>query len=347
MSERQLTHSKDETRRAAQPASGSPLPSEILPKNQGTNSVRGTWPSEGEAGRHMPLQAGGEEGTSSPESILQRLERIAAQARQYPDMQFTTLAHLLDVALLERAFWSLNPESAPGVDRVTWRHYKRNLETNLEDLHERLKSQTYFPQPVQRQWIPKSNGKLRALGLPALEDKVVAKAMALLLEQIYEQDFKDFSHGFRPGRSCHQASHQVRQDLLKLGITCVIDCDISSFFDNLQHDVLLSLLRKRVNDGSLLRLIKLMLETGIMDGKELVFPEKGSPQGSVISPLLANVYLHEVLDTWFAEVVTAHCTGKVVLLCGVADYVELNPAYFGVFLMIFHLSERSGADCCT
>jgi group II intron reverse transcriptase/maturase len=321
MAERKLTKRKDEARRVAQPASGSSAPSEVLPENQGTTSVRGTWPSEGEAGRHIPLQAGAEEGTSSPESILQRLERIAAQARQYPDMQFTTLAHLLDVAMLERAFWSLNCESASGVDRVRWTDYKRDLETNLEDLHERLKSKTYFPQPVRRQWIPKSNGKLRPLGLPALEDKVVAKAVALLLEQIYEQDFKDFSYGFRPGRSCHQASHQVRQDLLKLGITCVIDCDISSFFDNLQHDTLLSLLRKRVDDGSLLRLIKLMLEAGIMDGKELVFPEKGSPQGSVISPLLANAYLHEVLDTWFAEVVTAHCTGKVVLVRYADDFI--------------------------
>jgi group II intron reverse transcriptase/maturase len=321
MAERKHTNGKDEDRRAARPASGSSAPSEVLSKHQGTNSVRGTWTSEGDAGRHMPLQAGAGEGTSSPESILHRLERIAAQARQYPDMQFTTLAHLLDVAMLERAFWSLNPGSAPGVDRVTWQKYQRNLETNLEDLHERLKSKTYSPQPVKRQWIPKSNGKLRPLGLPALKDKVVAKAVALLLEQIYEQDFKDFSYGFRPGRSCHQASHQVRQDLLKLGITCVIDCDISSFFDNLQHDVLLSFLRKRVNDGSVLRLIKLMLEAGIMDGKELVFPEKGSPQGSVISPLLANVYLHEVLDTWFAEVVQAHCTGKVVLIRYADDFI--------------------------
>ena len=252
---------------------------------------------------------------------MQRLERIAAQARDYPEMQFTTLAHLLDVALLERAYWSLNPKSAPGVDRVTWRKYQRNLDTNLEDLHTRLKSQTYHPQPVKRRWILKSPGKFRPLGLSALEDKVVAKAVALLLEQIYEQDFLDFSHGFRPNHSCHQASHQVRQELLKLGITCVIDCDLRSFFDNLQHDVLLSLLRKRVNDGSLLRLIKRMLEAGIMDGKELVFPEKGSPQGSVISPLLANVYLHEVLDKWFAEVVTAHCTGKVVLIRYADDFI--------------------------
>ena len=321
MTDRKLTNRQDATRRQAPPASGASLPSSDPSKRQGTNSVHGTCTSEGEAGRHSPLQARLDKGTSSSESILQRLERIAAQAREYPEMQFTTLAHLLDVALLERAYWSLNPKSAPGVDRVTWRKYQRNLDTNLEDLHTRLKSQTYHPQPVKRRWILKSPGKFRPLGLSALEDKVVAKAVALLLEQIYEQDFLDFSHGFRPNHSCHKASHQVRQELLKLGITCVIDCDLRSFFDNLRHDVLLSLLRKRVNDGSLLRLIKRMLEAGIMDGKELVFPEKGSPQGSVISPLLANVYLHEVLDKWFAQVVTAHCTGKVVLIRYADDFI--------------------------
>ena len=127
MAERKLTTSKDETHRAAPPASGSSAPSEVLSQKQGTNSVRGTCSSEGEAGRHLLLQAGSEEGTSSSKSILHRLERIAAQARQYPDMQFTTLAHLLDEAMLERAFWSLKPDSAPGVDRVTWHDYKRNL----------------------------------------------------------------------------------------------------------------------------------------------------------------------------------------------------------------------------
>jgi len=321
MAEPKLTERKDETCRTARPAVGSLLPSEVLSKPQGTNSVRGTWTSEGEAGRHLPLQAETESRTLSREPILQRLERIATQARQYPDMQFTTLAHLLDVPMLERAFWSLNPRSVAGVDRVTWRDYQRNLETNLEDLHERLKNRTYVPQPVQRKWIPKSNGKLRPLGLPALEDKVVGKAVALLLEQIYEEDFYDFSHGFRPGHSCHEALHQMRDALLGMGIRSVIDCDISSFFDNLRHDILLSLLRQRVNDRSLLRLTKLMLEAGIMDGKELVFPEKGSPQGSVISPLLANVYLHYVLDTWFAEVVAAHCTGKVVLIRYADDFI--------------------------
>ena len=288
--------------------------------SQGTNSVRGTWSSEGEAGRHLRSSAE-EAGTSSPEPILTRLDRIATQAREYPDMAFTTLAHLLDVPLLERAFWSLNPNSAPGADRVTWRQYQQDLATNLEGLHEKLVSRTYTPQPVERRWIPKSNGKLRPLGLSALEDKVVAKAVSLLLEQIYEQDFCEFSYGFRPGRSCHQALHDLRQGLLNNSVQFVIDCDISSFFDNLRHDVLLSLLRKRIKDGRLLELIEMWLEAGVMDGKDLVFPEKGSPQGSVISPLLANVYLHEVLDGWFAEVVMPRCRGRVMLIRYADDFV--------------------------
>jgi RNA-directed DNA polymerase len=290
------------------------------PGSQGTNSVRGTWSSEGEAGRHLrsTTEAGG---TSSPEPILLRLDRIATQAREYPKMAFTTLAHHLDVPMLERAFWSLNPNSAAGADRITWRQYNHDLETNLEDLHEKLVRGTYTPQPVVRRWISKSNGKLRPLGLPALEDKIVSKAVSLLLEQIYEQDFCSFSYGFRPGRSCHQALHDLRQGLLNKRIQHVIDCDISSFFDNLRHGGLLDILRKRVKDGRLLKLIEMWLKAGIMDGKELVFPEKGSPQGSVISPLLANVYLHEVLDKWFAEVVVPHCRGKVLLIRYADDFI--------------------------
>jgi RNA-directed DNA polymerase len=188
--------------------------------SQGTNAVRGTWCSEGDAGRHLRTKAGpagtisAGPGTPSPVPITLRLERIATQAREYPDMACTTLAHHLDVAMLESAFERLNPQSAPGVDRVTWRAYKEHLETNLETLHEKLVTETYSPQPVVRRLIPKSNGKLRPLGLPALEDTIVAKAVGILLESIYEQDFYDLSHGFRPGRSPHQALHEVRQGLL-------------------------------------------------------------------------------------------------------------------------------------
>jgi RNA-directed DNA polymerase len=299
----------------------------MLSRSQGTNSVRGTWPSEGEAGRHLRTKAGqagtspAGPGTPSPVPISLRLERIATQAREYPDMSFTTLAHHLDVAMLARAFRRLNPQSAPGVDRVTWRTYKENLETNLETLHEKLVNDTYCPQAVVRRLIPKSNGKLRPLGLPALEDKIVAKAVGMLLESIYEQDFYDLSHGFRPGRSPHQALHEVRQGLLGSRIGQVIDCDISSLFDHLQHDTLLEILRKRIKDGRVLNLIEKWLKAGILDGKEMVFPDKGSPQGSVISPLLANVYLHEVLDTWFETVVRAHCRGQVVLYRYADDFL--------------------------
>src|SRR2546428_1702936 len=307
------------TANAHEDASGHGQPGETCareaarPGSQGTKSVRGTWCSEGEAGRHLRTKAGYGPETPSPVPISLRLERIATQAPQYPDMACTTLAHHLDVAMLERAFRSLNPKSAPGVDRVTWQAYKANLATNLAAIHEKLVNATYCPQPVVRRLIPKSNGKLRPLGLPTLEDKIVAKAVAMLLEAIYEQDFCDVSYGFRPGRSPHHALHEVRQGMLTNGIGYVIDCDISAFFDNLQHDTLLTILCKRIKDGRVLELIEMWLKAGILDGKEMVFPEKGSPQGSVVSPLLGNVYVHEVLDTWFETVVPAHCRGKVVL----------------------------------
>jgi group II intron reverse transcriptase/maturase len=227
---------------------------------------------------------------------------------------------ILDVSFLERAFDRLNRRSAPGIDRVTWRTYEEGLIPKLEELHARLVNRTYEPQPVVRRWIPKSNGKLRPLGLTALEDKIVQRAVADLLESIYEQDFHEFSYGFRPRRSAHQALRDLRQGM-QSRVHHVIDCDISAFFDNLQHDELLAILRKRVKDGRVLELIESWLKAGIMDGRDMVFPEKGSPQGSVISPLLANVYLHEVLDTWFAEVVTAHCRGKVVMYRYADDFV--------------------------
>jgi group II intron reverse transcriptase/maturase len=228
-------------------------------------------------------------------------------------MAFPTLAHHLDGARLEDAFRRLNPRSAPGVDRVTWRPDKENVATNLETFHEQLVNDTSCPQPVVRRLLPKSQGKLRPLGLPALEDKIVAQAVARLLEAIYEQDFCDSSSGFRPGRSPHQALHDVRQGLRGNRIGQVIDCDLSACFDHGQHDTLVAILRQRSKDGRVLEVIALWLHAGILDGKEMGYPDKGSPQGSGLSPRLANVYLHEVLDTWCETVVQAHCRGPVVL----------------------------------
>jgi group II intron reverse transcriptase/maturase len=319
MAERKRNKTTEVASRSAQPAEQQTLWDSDLSGSQGTDSVRGTWCSEGDAGHHRPFPTKSQ-GTPSPTTVRSRLEWIASQAREYPGKAFTTLAHYLDEALLERAFWSLNPRSSSGIDRVTWRDYQGDLESHLEDLHERLARGTYRPQAVVRRWIRKSPGKFRPLGIPALEDKIVQGAVALLLTQIYEQDFYDFSFGFRLKRSCHQALHASRQGMLHR-VLWVIDCDVSSFFDNLRHDELLAILRKRVNDGRLLKLIEHWLKAGIMDGKELVFPEKGSPQGSVISPILANIYLHEVLDSWFAEVVTAHCGGKVVMYRYADDFV--------------------------
>ena len=226
-----LTQHTDGTAVRASRPDRPPVGSVSAPGSQGTNSVRGTWSSEGEAGRHFRTKAQ-RRGALNPPPVQPRLDRIAEQARQYPEMKFLTLAHHLDVALLERAFWSLNPNSAAGVDRVSWRQYQHDLESNLQVLHEKLVTKTYQSQAVIRRWIPKSDGKtFRPLGIPALEDKIVSCAVKLLLEQIYEQDFYDFSYGFRPQRSCHKASHDLRQGLLRQGMHYVIDCDIRSFFD--------------------------------------------------------------------------------------------------------------------
>jgi group II intron reverse transcriptase/maturase len=319
MAERMQKHRASVESGSVQPSGPQASHESGLPRRQGTASARGTWNSEGDAGHHQPSPTEPQR-TQSFTTVTSLLGWIASQAREYPQGTFTTLAHHLDEALLERAFWGLNPRSSPGIDRRTWQDYRGDLATHLEDLHTRLVRGTYRPQAVVRRWIHKSPGKFRPLGIPALEDKIVQGAVALLLAQIYEQDFYDFSYGFRLERSCHDALRAARQGMLS-GIGWVIDCDVKAFFDNLGHDQLLTFLRKRIQDGRILALIEMWLKAGILDGKDLVFPKKGSPQGSVISPLLANVYLHEVLDTWFAEVVKAHCDGKVVMYRYADDFV--------------------------
>lgn len=246
---------------------------------------------------------------------------MAEQAIQYPEMQFTTLAHLLDQELLREAYRRTNKSSAPGCDGVTAADYAEHLDDNLRDLHERLRSGRYIPPPVERTWLPKDDGSQRPIGKPTFEDKIVQRAVSMLLEEIYEQDFYDFSYGFRRGRSPHQALHDLRERCRTMDVHWILDADVSGFFDNIDHSWLQELLSRRVNDGSIRRLIGRWLKAGVLEGVDLSYSDQGTPQGGVISPLLANIFLHYVLDEWFVREVQPRMQGRVFLIRFADDFV--------------------------
>lgn len=199
--------------------------------------------------------------------------------------------------------------------------YEQNLDENLRELHRRLKEQEYHAQPAKRVYIEKEGGKKRALGLPAFEDKIVQKAVAMLLEAIYEQDFQAFSYGFRPRKSAHQALHHLREAGMQGWLNWMVDADIQGFFDQLDPSVLRDLLHRRVKDGGIERLLGKWFNAGIMEAGELSHPERGTLQGSVISPILSNIYLHTVLDEWFEQVVRPHLKGRALLIRYADDFV--------------------------
>ncbi len=237
-------------------------------------------------------------------SISTRLRWIAELARKQPETSFTSLAHLIDVDWLREAYRRTRKDGAAGVDRQTAWEYAANLEDNLQSLLERFKAGTYHAPPVRRVHIPKGDGsKTRPIGIPTFEDKVLQRAVAMALEAIYEQDFLNCSYGFRPRRSAHQALHALREQMMRMRGGVVLDMDIQGFFDTLDHSSLRSFLDRRVRDGVLRRVIHKWLKAGVMEDGRLSRPETGTPQGGVISPILANLYLHEVLDRWFEEVV--------------------------------------------
>ena len=254
-------------------------------------------------------------------TVSMKLQRLTEQAKRYPVRVFTSLAHLMDVDFLEEAFGRLRKDGASGIDSVTAADYGKNLKGNLEDLHSRLVSKQYRAQPVKRVWIPKGANSKRPIGVCCFEDKLVQKAVAMILGAIYEVDFMDISYGFREKRSCHQALAELRRQYDAFGISWLLDADVEGFFDHLDHKILMSIIKKRVNDGSVLRLVGKWLKVGVLDGVELFHPETGTPQGGVISPLLANIYLHEVLDTWFDEVVKPRMEGRVFLIRYADDFV--------------------------
>jgi len=259
--------------------------------------------------------------TSSSPIVLQE-QQLAQQAVQYPTMVFTTLAHRMDVEWLREAFARTRKDAAPGIDQVTAQEYAEHLEANLADLHERLRTGRYEAPPVKRTYLDKEDGTKRPIGIPACEDKIVQRAVVMLLGAIYEQDFKDCSYGFREGRSPHQALHALREQCLEMGLGWIVDADVSAYFDSLDHQQLLEIIQQRVKDGSILSLIEQWLKAGVIENGSLSYPERGSPQGGVVSPLAANIYLHHVLDEWYEREVQPRLKGRSILLRFADDFVR-------------------------
>jgi RNA-directed DNA polymerase len=261
------------------------------------------------------------EDTSRSQPISTQIQEIAEQAIAYPEMVFTTLIHRIDVAWLREAYRQTNKNSAAGIDGITAAEYGANLEENLNKLHKQLVSGRYKAPPVERVWLDKEDGRKRPIGKPTFEDKIVQRAVVMLLEPIYEQEFYDFSHGFRPGHSPHQAVAELREQCHALNINWIIDADVSGYFDAIPHNQLRDIIKQRVNDGGILRLIGKWLNAGVMEAGEVTRADKGSPQGGVISPMIANVYLHYVLDEWFEQEVKPRLTGRCFLLRFADDFI--------------------------
>jgi group II intron reverse transcriptase/maturase len=249
------------------------------------------------------------------------LLKVVERAQREPEGRFHSLAHLIDVPALERAFHRLRKDAAVGVDGVTKEVYGRALEANLPDLHERLRTKRYRHQPLRRVHIPKDKGKTRPIGISVLEDKIVQDAVREVLEAVYEQDFLDCSYGFRPKRSAHDAIRALDRAVHQGKVSGILEADIKSFFDSLARTKLQEMLQIRVADGSLLRLVGKCLHVGVLDGEEYSEPERGATQGSVLSPLLGNVYLHYVLDVWFEQEVKPRLRGEALLIRYADDFL--------------------------
>ena len=265
-------------------------------------------PNEGpggpqEAGEGRPLT---EENTEEPNSCRtpsrgsepSGLDRVRQAAKEDKRLRFTALLHHVNVDLLRRSYYSLKRHAAAGVDGVTWEEYGDGLEERLADLHARIHRGAYRAKPSRRVWIPKPDGRQRPLGIAALEDKIVQHAVGTVLNQIWEEDFLDFSYGFRPGRSQHDALDALYVGITQKKVNWILDLDIRSFFDKIGHDWMVQFVEHRIGDRRIVRLIQKWLKAGVMEDGRWFETEEGTPQGSVISPMLANLYLHYVLDVW-------------------------------------------------
>ncbi len=261
-------------------------------------------------------------GTVRPGRLMQTsLPAIAQAAKKDKGRRFRGLYSMLNRANFEVAYHAINKNAAVGEDGVTYREYGRNLRQNLADLEQRLKEKRYFAKLVRRVFIPKSNGKLRPLGVPALEDKIVQHVVREILQALFESQFLDCSYAYRPHRSARQAVEKL-QDALRYQCTWVVESDIAGFFDTIDHEYMIKMVERRIDDRALIGLIRKWLRAGVLQPDGVVeYPERGTPQGSIISPILANIYLHYVLDLWFHQVVKTSTTGKAVLIRYADDFV--------------------------
>jgi RNA-directed DNA polymerase len=253
-----------------------------------------------------------------------------------------SLAHYVDVEVLHEAFRRTRKDGAPGVDGQTGKEYEGRLEENLQSLLDRFKSGTYQAPPVRRTYVPKDDGRQRPIGIPTFEDKILQRAVTMVLEAVYEQDFLSCSHGYRPGRSAHTALRELWQELMEMGGGWVLEVDIKSFFDSLSHSQLRTILDQRVRDGVLRRTIDKWLSAGVMEGQQLSLPGAGTPQGGVVSPMLANVYLHDALDKWFERDVRPRLRGRAHMVRFADDLVMVFTNEKDARRVLDVLSKRLG-----
>lgn len=278
-------------------------------------SVEGRGPTKGNAARTLLAP------DAEPEKRGMGLWGVREAAKRDKKMRFTALLHHITPELLRAGYFELKRSAVPGVDGMTWHAYGQDLEERIADLHGRVHRGAYRAQPSKRAWIPKADGRQRPLGIAALEDKVVQQAVKTVLEQIYEEDFLGFSYGFRPGRSCHNALDALWVGIAHRKVNWVLDADIRGFFDNIDHQWMLRFLEHRIADRRILRLIRKWLKAGVSEDGQWSRTTVGTPQGSVISPMLANVFLHYVLDLWANQWRERHACGSVIIVRYADDFV--------------------------